>query len=101
MKKIFATAVATAMIAATSVAVTSAPASAGSFNFSLGLYAPVSPYYGGYYAPAPVYPVAPVGNWQAHVAYCYSKYPNSYNPNTNTWKGFNGVTYICHSPYWG
>ena len=94
MRKILATAVATAVITAASVAVTSVPANAASFNFNLGFGGP----FGGHtFFPGPLHP-AP--SWQAHVNYCYANYPNSYNPHTNTWVNLLGTTQICHSPYW-
>lgn len=58
--------------------------------------------YGGYpaYGPYPVYGPYPAGsNWNAHVQWCFNQYPNSYNPRTNTFVGWNGVTYYCNSPY--
>ena len=95
MRKTLATAVATALITAASVAVTSVPANASSFNFSLGLWGP----FGGHTYFGPVHP-APTGSGQAHVNYCYAHYPNRYNPHTNTWVSNWGVTKVCYSPHW-
>lgn len=58
--------------------------------------------YGAYAQPYP-YPQPYVtyggGNWNAHVQWCYQHYPNSYNPRTNTYIGWNGVAYYCDSPF--
>jgi hypothetical protein len=99
MRKIFAAAIATTVIAAASVAAT-APASAGSFNLHIGGFGWGAPYYGGYYpapvvvAPAPVY-----GNsWQAHVNWCSSHYV-TYNPSTDLYFYAPGKQRHCNSPY--
>lgn len=74
----------------------------------LGIAAAAQPYYPQtYYAPYPTYPVYPAnpayysgpyaGN--AHIDWCLARYPNSYNPRTNTYVAYNGATYYCDSPY--
>jgi hypothetical protein len=100
MRKIFAAAIATTVIAAASVAAT-APASAGSFNLHIGGFGWGNPYYGGYYTPAPVY-VAPApvytGGWQAHVNWCSNHYV-TYNPATDLYFYAPGKQKHCNSPY--
>ena len=93
MRKILATTIAAAVVTVASVALTSVPANAASFNFNLGFGGP----FGGTFFPTPLHP-AP--SWQAHVNYCYAHYPNSYNPHTNTWVNNWGVTKVCYSPHW-
>jgi len=61
-----------------------------------------SPYgYGGYYAPRPAYyaprPVYRVAGG-GHVQWCLDHY-RSYNPNTDTFIGYDGYAHRCNSPY--
>ena len=35
----------------------------------------------------------------AHVEWCFDHYPNSYNPNNNTWVSYSGDVRSCRSPY--
>ena len=52
--------------------------------------------------PAPVYvQPAPVvqGFSQAHYQECYRRAPNSYNPQTNTFIGYDGRVRVCYTPY--
>jgi hypothetical protein len=48
-----------------------------------------------YYPPAPAY----YGWSEMHVDWCYSRYPRSYNPATNTFVGYDGYVHSCISPY--
>ncbi len=84
------------------------------FGFGLGAvfgqpgwYQPAPPVYRppppAYRPPPMAYPPyggrPPVyGNWQAHVAWCQSRY-RTYSPATNTYYIRVGVPAVCHSPY--
>ena len=35
----------------------------------------------------------------AHEEWCFDHYPNSYNPNDNTWVSYSGDVRVCRSPY--
>lgn len=55
-----------------------------------------TPYYG---APPKHQPRPAYGSqWQAHVAYCKSKY-RSYNPATDQYLGYDGYYHFCRAPY--
>ena len=53
-----------------------------------------------HYGPKPKYKRAPHygSQWQAHVAYCKSKY-RSYNPATDQYLGYDGYYHFCKAPY--
>lgn len=97
MKRIFATTAAAAMVAFGAIAAT--PASAGNFNFTLGVggFGPGWGYGPGYGAWSPGIYVQPQNNWNAHVQWCFNKKGNTYNPNTNMYFK-NGWKY-CNSPF--
>lgn len=94
MRKILATAFATTLIAAASVAATT-PANAISFHFGVGGF--------GYHHYAPhVYVEAPVvydsySDWDLHADWC-SKY-KTWNPKTNLYYYVPGKQKPCISPY--
>lgn len=59
------------------------------------VYYPAPPPPPAYYPPPPAY----YGGWtQAHVQWCYSRY-RSYNAETNTFTGYDGIQRACVSPY--
>ena len=65
-------------------------------------YAP--PYYGPYYAypylpPPPPAPIFYPRVTSAHVAWCSNRYGVWYNPATDTWTDYYGVTRRCIAPY--
>jgi hypothetical protein len=99
MRTILAT-TAAAMVALASLAAT--PASAGNFNFTLGVggFGPGFGYGpgwgGGIYTPG-IY-VQPQNNWNAHVNWCFNHKGGTYNPNTNMYFK-NGQWKYCNSPF--
>ena len=100
MRKIVATAVATSLIAAASVAATTAPASAG-FYFGLGHGFGFHGYHGYGYTPH-VYVEAPVydeddSGWDQHAAWC-SRY-KTWDEDTNLYYYAVGKQRPCISPY--
>jgi hypothetical protein len=72
-----------------------------SFGLSFG-----SPYYYSHYPPHRVYRYRVVPGaryssaWDAHVAWCYSRY-RSYRDWDNTFQPYNGPRRECRSPYYG
>ena len=72
----------------------------GHFNHGpiLGKYSAPRPYTapGAYPAPGAYY--GPVYQTTAHVDWCLARY-RSYNPNTDTFMGYDGYRHRCVSPY--
>ena len=46
----------------------------------------------------PYYDVAPSHGGNAHVRWCLNRY-RSYNPATDTFRGYDGLNHRCRSPY--
>ncbi len=110
MRKILAAAIATTMIAAASVAATTAPANAGNFSVHIGGWS-----HGGWgpgwhpggwgynaYAPVHVVPVTPTyhvgGGLTPHQQWCVGNF-KTYDLNTNLYFYAIGKQKPCVSPY--
>jgi hypothetical protein len=94
MRKLLATAITTLLVASASVMAT--PASAGSFNLTIGGFGGG---WGGYGFGPGIYVQPQQNSWQAHVNWCFANKGPSYNPSSNMYFK-NGQWKYCYSPFY-